>query len=409
MQFTNEDSCSRQKKGEKWVDKLLEELKEHSEFQVNREKSYRLQMPKVSSNKASLKLFEKSSNLIGSFLKSVKKVKKEKKNMRSFYWNDFNDRTNDNEVSLDVFEGDLVTCNINSTGEVVLKILKGHLKNSNHCISRLIIEFLNLYQKVYGKILNSDRLKAIYDNTIRINNGELTIDNEEERYFQNDFSGDSNLVQLANKSFYDIKSIFDIIINIIPYYYSGLFSTKFFLGIKENLMNYLMNEYIREGTYDILFTFSRILTSSDEERLYQCIQKSNSRRDSDVRGDIDIVDYLYRQICPEFRVVQIERDGNSMVTSLCYMPSSKGSTKNSSKNISSNLSQLINIRLNYENASEKLIGLDYCQSPLEKIFMIKLVSESIKQDCQISREGQTKTLNICSDTLVDIFAYIVIL
>ena len=47
--------------------------------------------------------------------------------------------------------------------------------------------------------------------------------------------------------------------------------------------------------------------------------------------------------------------------------------------------------------------------PLEKIFMIKLVSESIKQDCQISREGQTKTLNICSETLVDIFAYIVIL
>jgi hypothetical protein len=257
--------------------------------------------------------------------------------------------------------------------------------------------------------LNSNKLKAIYENTKRINNGELTIDREEERFYQNDFSGDSNLIQLANKSFYDIKSIFEIIINIIPCYYSGLFSFKFFSGIKENLINHLLNEYVREGIYDILFTFSRILTSLDEEKLYQCIQRSNTGRNSDVRGDIDIVDYLYRQICPEFRVVQIERDGNSMVTSLCYRPNSNWAAKSSSKNLSSNLSQLINIRLNYENASEKLIGLDYWQSPLEKIFMIKLVSESIKQDCQISREGQTKTLNICSETLVDIFAYIVIL
>jgi uncharacterized protein YktA (UPF0223 family) len=359
MQFTNDDSCSRMKKGDKWVEKLLDSLKEHSEIQVNREKSFKLQAPKAPSNKASLKLFEKSSNVIGSFLKSVKKIKKEKKNMRSFYWNDFNDKTNDNDVSLEVFEGDLVTSNINFACEVVLKILKGHLKNSNHCISRLITEFLNLYEQGYDKILNSNKLKAIYENTKRINNGELTIDREEERFYQNDFSGDSNLIQLANKSFYDIKSIFEIIINIIPCYYSGLFSFKFFSGIKENLINHLLNEYVREGIYDILFTFSRILTSLDEEKLYQCIQRSNTGRNSDVRGDIDIVDYLYRQICPEFRVVQIERDGNSMVTSLCYRPNSNWAAKSSSKNLSSNLSQLINIRLNYENASEKLIGLDY--------------------------------------------------
>jgi hypothetical protein len=62
--------------------------------------------------------------------------------------------------------------------------------------------------------------------------------------------------------------------------------------------------------------------------------------------------------------------------------------------MSSNTTDFSSLRLKYENGAQKLVGMDYCQSPMEKIFMVKLVSESIKQDGQICMEAKDKSLQI---------------
>mmetsp|Transcript_38060 Transcript_38060/g.37560 ORF Transcript_38060/g.37560 Transcript_38060/m.37560 type:complete len:81 (-) Transcript_38060:760-1002(-) len=56
-------------------------------------------------------------------------------------------------------------------------------------------------------------------------------------------------------SFIEIKSVLNIIIDTVPLFYSGLISKYSFILIKDELLNYLMSEYMGDKTYQLLFTF----------------------------------------------------------------------------------------------------------------------------------------------------------
>ena len=192
-----------------------------------------------------------------------------------------------------------------------------------------------------------------------------------------------------------------LIVNWIPLYYSGLIEKKVFLLIRDDLVNHLVSEYIRDKTYQILFTFSRILTLRKEEILANFIVNNSETTDD----KLFLLEELYNQINPNFRWVEIEN--KSLISSICYSPSRKGTSSNSGfteKDAETSQSEYIQLR--YENASDKLASLNFCQSPLEKIYMIKWVAESIKQDGQIILENNKAPRGIWADTLISIYAYI---
>mmetsp|Transcript_20540 Transcript_20540/g.18178 ORF Transcript_20540/g.18178 Transcript_20540/m.18178 type:complete len:186 (+) Transcript_20540:668-1225(+) len=141
------------------------------------------------------------------------------------------------------------------------------------------------------------------------------------------------------------------------------------------------------------------MTLEQEEILANFIVKNSEISDD----KLFLLEELYNQINPKFRKVHIE--SKSFVNSICYASKSLNEDVDSWKG-EDNISQSDYIQLRYENASSKLSCLNFCQSPLEKIYMIKWVAESIKQDGQIILENDKAPEMICADTLVSIYAYI---
>jgi len=393
-----------------WLDEVIQNLKKLKKVNYDHDKNFKKQITKNTTIKASIKLIEKANTLTDSFLKSVKKIRKGKNLERRRVLVDFN-----KSMTLKLNElnqsGELMDSkHLKQHGEIVLSLLKEQLVIPEHTIWKVMKEFFNAFEEIYTKIWNSPQLKKLFEQTKAINTGELGIDCLKERCpSKNINSNDEGLLYLVEKVFFDTRCFADLILNSLPKYYDGEIEQEVFDTIKEQLNDFILNQYLRDSVYNILFTFSRVSTIDKEQKLFECIGKANLQADESTWNDINIIDYLYKQIHPDFRMVQIERDGFSLATSLHYISHPDHVSRTSMNNMSSNTTDFSSLRLKYENGAQKLVGMDYCQSPMEKIFMVKLVSESIKQDGQICMEANTKPLQICSDTLVSIFAYIVAL
>ena len=421
MQLKNSDALSTKKYD--WLGEAVKSLTIKAKMSHTHQKSAISYMKKRATSqeskesthskpldKCSLKLIKKSNYLSDNFLKSAKKFKKDKNNMRSDFVRDFTNKLNQESPSTVCGRESAAAWLDKRMGDTILVLLKEHLSNPNHCISKMLKEFFIEFESVYSKICTSSQLKALYEQTVEINNGCLTIENFEDRCQNPDSIADDQAIEyLIEKCFYDVRCSTATIIACLPTYYRNLFSQDVFKLIKERVSNFLLNQYLRGGVYDILFTFSRLATRNEEQELFKCIEKWNLQVDDNSYADLNVIDYLYKQIDPAFRKVEIEKAGFSLTNNHKYLSNPNYVEKSKLSNDASNFDEHTNIRLKYENGAQKLVGMDYCQSPMEKIFMVKLVSESIKQDGQICMEAKDKSLQIWSDTLVSIFAYIVAL
>lgn len=124
---------------------------------------------------------------------------------------------------------------------------------------------------------------------------------------------------------------------------------------------------------------------------------------------INILDDLYNQINSVFRLVHIEPCSDSSVDYADYCPKHNAFVEASaSQQGSSELDQSC-LQLKYDTAADKIATLNYCQSPIEKILMVKWVSESIRQDNEVYLPSNSSPVLMCADTLVSIFAYIIAL
>lgn len=100
-------------------------------------------------------------------------------------------------------------------------------------------------------------------------------------------------------------------------------------------------------------------------------------------GKINILEDLYNQINPVFRLVHIDPRFDSSEDYADYIPKNDLFIDNSVSQQGSNEEEQSCLQIKYENAADKIATLNYCQSPIEKILMVKWVSESIRQDNEI--------------------------
>lgn len=251
--------------------------------------------------------------------------------------------------------------------------------------------------------MTSKLLNPVFEQSKKVTSGEFTTTNLPSEEFDYRIFDDFDFYALVEKSFYDVNSVVHLMIKSLPFYYSDLVDKNFLLLKKEDLMNHFMGIYITDEVYNILFTFSRVSTLTQEEQLLKSMKKCNLGVHSDTNQSMDLLEEFYRKINPIFRKVQIDSHRSSWTNSICYNP--KNTPGQRSTELETEISQSEYIRLKYENGAEKLGTLNMCQTPIEKILMIGWVSDSIKQDCSICLDDQ-KPIQICGDTLVSIFAYI---
>lgn len=407
------------RKDEHWLDRPLLALKDLAKTSKTREKSFKSTSLKKCKNKKVSKMLDKAAKLMTTFLKAVGEFKKQKKTKR----NDFNNNmylglsqeSSEDECAFGTPGSTNVTLTIAKNSEAMLSILQKHLKHPSHWVRLLIKEFFNNFAKVYGDLCTSSLLIDLHDLSKKYSTGEFTTNTQREDS-DVDYSifDEYDFFPLIEKCFYDINSIVNLIVDTLPLYYSGMIEKNIFLLIKEQLVNFIMSEYVRDEIYDILFTFSRLATFKLEKKLYEWIKKSGlqlwnkSSHTTSVESTInlELLEGLYRQIHPDFRKVQIDNHRTSWTNSICYNPKNRLGDMDFSKQEVTKTRQSELIQFKYENGAEKLSTLNLCQSPLEKILMIKWVSESIKQDCEIWLEDHQEPIQICGDTLVSIFAYI---
>ena len=111
---------------------------------------------------------------------------------------------------------------------------------------------------------------------------------------------------LADRWFKEITTVLEMILNSIPFYYSGIFTKNIYSLLKDDLKNFLTSEIVNGDTYCILFTFSRLKTINEEEQLLKCIKRANFSRKKLSHNGMTIIEDLYNQISPEFRSINLE-------------------------------------------------------------------------------------------------------
>lgn len=409
LHFNNDEFNISLKKGEHWLDRPVLALKDLYKSSKAREKVIKKQTSKNASTSINNHL-EKASKLLGSFLKTLKTFKKKKNSRRDEFWFDMQVSLNEEVLKgSDPFQ-ESVTKAVRRSGDILLKELRRHLQDSSHWINILLTSFFKDFWKIYNKIWDSELFEKVLEQWKRVTSeGFTTSSGDSLLKIDSQILSESNSLVLVEKCFYDIKTAVNLIVETVPLYYSELISKNLFCLIKEDLTNYVMCEYIRGDSYNILFTFSRVATWKEEEQLYKCIKKACLHKSSRNTTNFNLLEDLYCQIHPDFRVVQIENEEDSSSNSIWYNPKYMFESDESREQQGDDSSEPTYFQLKYENGAEKLSTLNHWQSPMEKILMFKWVSESIKQDSQVCLDNSKSPLYMCCDTMVSIFAYIIAL
>ena len=410
--FTNEDYTIRLDKNEEWLDRPLVALKKYSTVKKDKLKQAKTCKSANAVRKVVYQTFKESSKQFKVFINRIKKMRSCKKSSK-------------NEVHLkevqDWYDSDLCkscrmdtthrTDKVRSASKQLFNTIKRHLQDSTHSIVVLMNEFIGDFCKVFDKVWGWDPIMALYSQTVAITNGELSLD-ELSDWSEIDYDAfkDIDWKDLINQWFIDITTITNLFIDAVPLYYSGSIDKNLFRLIKEDLYNFMMTKNMHEhNTYNILFTFSRIATIRQERDLLKWIVKSTSNMLTSGLGKINILEDLYNQINPVFRLVHIDPRFDSSEDYVDYIPKNDLFIDNSVSQQGSNEEEQSCLQIKYENAADKIATLNYCQSPIEKILMVKWVSESIRQDNEIYLPSNSSPVQMWADTLISIFAYIIAL
>ena len=410
--FTNEDRTIRLDKNEEWLDRPIIALKKYSITKKDKAKQAKINKSSNLVSKIIYQTFKESSKQFKAFINKIKKMRKSKK-------------SNKNEIYLkemeEWYESDLWrtwrmetshrTDKVRNASNQLFNIIKKHLQDSTHSIVILMDQFIEDFWKTFSKVWNSDPIKAIYNQTVSITNGELSLD-EVSNCSEIDYDAlnEVDWKDLISQWFNDITTITNLFVDVIPLYYSGWIDKNLFRLIKEDLFNFMMTKSMHQfNAYYILFTFSRIATIRQEKDLLEWIKKSASNVLLSGLDKINILEELYNQINPMFRLVQIEPREETLNNDINYIPKNEMLIENTLSQQGSNLNEPSYLQIKYENGAEKIATLNHCQSPIEKILMVKWVSESIRQDNEIYLPSNSSPVLMWADTLISIFAYIIAL
>lgn len=128
-------------KGEHWLDRPLQKLKNIVETSKTREKTFKKQLSKQKNSKKVIKLLEKASKLLSSFLKIACDFRKEKKSKRNDFKNNMYLCLSQDLENEDISRQTTLSHSEYKKAEKTFAIIKKHLKHPSHCVAILLREF----------------------------------------------------------------------------------------------------------------------------------------------------------------------------------------------------------------------------------------------------------------------------
>ena len=289
-----------------------------------------------------------------------------------------------------------------------LEIIKKQMLDETHCVISVLHKFIQIFNKHYLMLISKvKQLCALYDQWSKVTNGELglkdwiTLKDIHHWMLKDELFG-----VLVDRWFKEITTVLSMIINSIPFYYSSMLTKNIYSLLKDDIKNFLTSEVIIGDTYCILFTFSRLKTINEEEKLLKCIKRASFSGKKLSHNGLTIIEDLYSQINPKFRSIHLETQEESTTENLNFGSNNICKVQKDLNGISE--SKTKEITLKYETGAEKMQTLNQCQTPIEKILMTKWVAESIKQDSELYSSRISKH-PMWTETMISIFSYIIAL
>lgn len=444
-----ECSMLRLEVNQSWLDMPIEDFKDlQNDFKLNY-KSKSMPKPKQKLPSWLKKQAKGKSKIIKEFIKILKKERSKKCQTWTHFCQKFSDEfmtlNNESGDSLEDFSGFEKMRRVKTH---MFETLKQDFNDPSHWITNLIQKFMDVFNKHYlGLISKYKPLLNLYNQNIQITSGDLTCE-EVRANDQIDYEMLKNetLMALSDRCLHELKTMLISFVDSIPYFYNNCISKNMFSFLKDDLMTFLVNKVVnsqayfkrdsnqkqllslsntnclkttiqnqskisslasKECQYFILLTFSRVKTVNEELQLLKWIKKSERVWKRFKHNGLSLIEDLYNQIETEFRIVQINSYDDFSAENLNF--ESKDFSVKQSENSPhvSTSTKFREIYLKYDSAASKINTLNYCQTPYEKILMIKWVAESIKQDIELNLSSSSKSVMMCADTMVSIYSYII--
>ena len=272
-------------------------------------------------------------------------------------------------------------------------------------------KFVSLFTTHYLTLISKIKpLRQLHSECEQISNGEMTCkESTSNGSLHYDIFKDEAFFIMVDRCFLEIQTMLNIFVESIPVFYSGILNKNLYCLIKDDLVTYFTSKFITGDTYSVLFTMSRVKTTQEERQLVQCIKKAGLKYKKFTHNGLSLLEDLYNQIHPDFRMVRIEPRDNSATSNIDFESRDKLKISQNLDRLTKDTTSADEICLKYDTGATKMNTLNMCQTPLEKVAMIMWVAESIKQDRELTLGISDKCVLMCADTMVSIFSYIIAL
>ena len=248
------------------------------------------------------------------FLNVMKREKKNKSVDQNTYLESF-------QAKIDDFNGldsGMLKWRINRIhweSQMIIDTIKEHLNEPEHPVTRVLTIYFMIFNRHFKELIQTIKpLAELYEECSNISSGELNSNEITESTLINyAIFKKSHFAIMAEKWFKEVKTFLDSIIRAIPYMYSGLMNKNSYRRVKDEVLHYITANFLRDDSYNILFTFSRIATVNEEFQLLKWINKASRTSRKFIETDRTLLEELYHQIHPDFRIVKTKNSKRNLM------------------------------------------------------------------------------------------------